>query len=254
MEKSNPHTAEVAPRAEAATKTSEQGGQSLPSGAERRRQVRYLVSATALVIESTSRTRLTGRASDLGLAGCYVDLMSPFPVGSSVLFAARDEGHTASSARRAWPTPCRAWEWGWPLPRQRRNRSRYCANGSVHCVVARALPPRRHQHPHPSTDSIENNPQRRRKPTHRWTPCTNSSRSYCAKACWTNRKPQVFAENSLKPGRALLAPWQLARNATLPAIPCGASCSRRWCRRWPYSFRLVARAAGGPERMAKGRH
>ncbi len=66
-------------RAEAATKTSDQGGQSLPSGAERRRQVRYVVSATALVIESTSRTRLTGRASDLGLAGCYVDVIEPVP-------------------------------------------------------------------------------------------------------------------------------------------------------------------------------
>ena len=106
MEKSNPHTAEVAPRAEAATKTSEQGGQSLPSGAERRRQVRYVVSATALVIESTSRTRLTGRASDLGLAGCYVDLMSPFPVGSSVLLRLTDEGHSFEcEARVAYAMP-----------------------------------------------------------------------------------------------------------------------------------------------------
>jgi len=100
MEKSNPHTAEVPPRPEATTKTSE------PGGAERRRQVRYVVSAAAVVIESASRTRLTGRASDLGSAGCYVDLMSPFPVGSSVLLRLTDEGHSFEcEARVAYAMP-----------------------------------------------------------------------------------------------------------------------------------------------------
>jgi len=106
MEKSNPHTAEAPPRAEATTTTSEPGGPSIPSGAERRRQVRYVVSATAVAIESASRTRLTGRASDLGLAGCYVDLMSPFPIGSSVLLRLTDEGHSFEcEARVAYSMP-----------------------------------------------------------------------------------------------------------------------------------------------------
>jgi hypothetical protein len=35
-------------------------------------------------VESKSGTRLTGRTSDLGLGGCYVDTLSPFPVGSNL--------------------------------------------------------------------------------------------------------------------------------------------------------------------------
>lgn len=53
-------------------------------GPERRRQVRYPFTAAAEVYELRSKTRVTGRCADLGSGGCYVDTLSPFPVGTSV--------------------------------------------------------------------------------------------------------------------------------------------------------------------------
>jgi hypothetical protein len=53
-------------------------------GPERRRQVRFSFTAAAEVFELRSQTRVTGRCSDLGSGGCYVDTLSPFTVGSVV--------------------------------------------------------------------------------------------------------------------------------------------------------------------------
>jgi hypothetical protein len=52
------------------------------SPAERRHHLRFPFSATVEVIEIKSGTKVTGRTSDLGLGGCYVDTLSPFPVGT----------------------------------------------------------------------------------------------------------------------------------------------------------------------------
>jgi hypothetical protein len=49
---------------------------------ERRRNLRFPFTATVEVVETKSGTKVTGRTSDLGLGGCYVDTLSPFPVGS----------------------------------------------------------------------------------------------------------------------------------------------------------------------------
>ena len=51
--------------------------------AERRRNLRFPFSAT---VEATDKagTKITGRTTDLGLGGCYVDTLSPFPVGTEV--------------------------------------------------------------------------------------------------------------------------------------------------------------------------
>lgn len=51
---------------------------------ERRGCTRYAVSAFAEVIEQQTNTHLRGRVTDLGLGGCYVDAISPFPVGTEV--------------------------------------------------------------------------------------------------------------------------------------------------------------------------
>lgn len=51
---------------------------------ERRGQARYSFSADAEVMELQSRTRLSGRCSDLGPGGCYVDLLTPLPVGAEI--------------------------------------------------------------------------------------------------------------------------------------------------------------------------
>jgi hypothetical protein len=50
--------------------------------AERRRNKRYPFTATIEAVETISGTRLNARTSDLGLGGCYVDTLSPFPMGS----------------------------------------------------------------------------------------------------------------------------------------------------------------------------
>jgi hypothetical protein len=51
---------------------------------ERRRNLRYAFSATVEAVENQSGTKVIGRTSDLGLGGCYVDTLSPFPVGSEI--------------------------------------------------------------------------------------------------------------------------------------------------------------------------
>jgi hypothetical protein len=49
---------------------------------ERRRNLRFPFSASVEAIENQSGTKVVGRTSDLGLGGCYVDTISPFPVGT----------------------------------------------------------------------------------------------------------------------------------------------------------------------------
>jgi PilZ domain len=52
---------------------------------ERRRSPRYPFFASAELIENKSDVRITTRLSELGLFGCYLDMMNPFPSGTSVL-------------------------------------------------------------------------------------------------------------------------------------------------------------------------
>jgi PilZ domain len=61
---------------------------------ERRQSVRFPISASAEMQELRTRTRLTGRASDLGVGGCYIDTISPFPVGSPLLISLTSESHS----------------------------------------------------------------------------------------------------------------------------------------------------------------
>jgi hypothetical protein len=49
---------------------------------ERRHNLRFPFTASIEAIESKSGARVTGRTSDLSLGGCYVDALSPFPVGT----------------------------------------------------------------------------------------------------------------------------------------------------------------------------
>ena len=52
------------------------------SSVERRRNLRFPFTATVEAIESKSGTKVIGRTSDLSLGGCYVDTLSPFPLGT----------------------------------------------------------------------------------------------------------------------------------------------------------------------------
>jgi len=50
---------------------------------ERRRSLRFPFTGSIEAVESKSGARITGRASDLSLGGCYVDTLNPFPVGAN---------------------------------------------------------------------------------------------------------------------------------------------------------------------------
>lgn len=61
--------------------------------AEPRKGARFAVSASADMLELRTRTRLNGRTSDLGAGGCYIDTVTPFPVGTSVVLNLASEHH-----------------------------------------------------------------------------------------------------------------------------------------------------------------
>lgn len=68
--------------------------------AERRRNKRYPFTASIEAIETKSGTRLNARTSDLGLGGCYVDTLSPFPMGSVLTIKiARDKESFQAKAK-----------------------------------------------------------------------------------------------------------------------------------------------------------
>ncbi len=52
--------------------------------AERRGGDRHLVIASAEIVELSSGARFSTRTTDLGPGGCFVDTLTPFPVGSKV--------------------------------------------------------------------------------------------------------------------------------------------------------------------------
>jgi hypothetical protein len=53
--------------------------------AERRKNKRFAVSVSAELLELQTSTRLNGRVSDLGMGGCYIDTVSPFPIGAALM-------------------------------------------------------------------------------------------------------------------------------------------------------------------------
>lgn len=52
--------------------------------ADRRGTDRHLVIASAEIVELSSGARFSTRTTDLGPGGCFVDTLTPFPVGSKV--------------------------------------------------------------------------------------------------------------------------------------------------------------------------
>jgi hypothetical protein len=52
---------------------------------ERRRTPRYVFFASAELLELKSEVRVASRVSELSLNGCYLDMMNPFPVDTTVL-------------------------------------------------------------------------------------------------------------------------------------------------------------------------
>src|ERR1700683_2862820 len=52
--------------------------------AERRASQRFVVVASADVLDLNSGMRISARVADLSLSGCYMDCLSPLPVGSNM--------------------------------------------------------------------------------------------------------------------------------------------------------------------------
>src|SRR5215471_17848797 len=52
--------------------------------ADRRGGDRHLLIASAEIVELSSGARFSTRTTDLGPGGCFVDTLTPFPVGSKV--------------------------------------------------------------------------------------------------------------------------------------------------------------------------
>jgi hypothetical protein len=75
-------------------------GNSLLQPAKRRSVLRYALVASAEVIELASKAQLKARTSELGLGGCYIDTLNPFPQGTLVqLRILRDNGLFETQAR-----------------------------------------------------------------------------------------------------------------------------------------------------------
>jgi hypothetical protein len=67
---------------------------------ERRKHVRYPFTAAAEVFEPRTEARVAGRSSDLARGGCFIDAMSPFPIGTSVVvFLTVDQNKFEAKAR-----------------------------------------------------------------------------------------------------------------------------------------------------------
>ena len=64
---------------------------------ERRRNLRFPLVAMIEVVDIKSQAKVTGRTNDLGLGGCYVDTLSPFPIGASVKLVIERDGKSFSA-------------------------------------------------------------------------------------------------------------------------------------------------------------
>jgi len=98
-----------------------------PAGqnAELRRAFRY---AAAEVVELQSQTRVAGRSADLGPGGCYIDTMSPCPVGAVV--RVRLESNMRQFEAIAVVTYALvSMGMGCRLPTSSRNTKPYCETG-----------------------------------------------------------------------------------------------------------------------------
>jgi hypothetical protein len=74
--------------------------------AKRRSVRRCPLVASAEVTELSSGTLLSGRSSELGLGGCYIDSLNPFPEGTLVgLKIFRDQGVFESKAKVVYCDP-----------------------------------------------------------------------------------------------------------------------------------------------------
>jgi hypothetical protein len=67
---------------------------------ERRAVPRYILIATAEIVEPVSEVHISGRISEISRKGCYVDILNPLPVGTLIrLRVSRDQGAFSSPGK-----------------------------------------------------------------------------------------------------------------------------------------------------------
>jgi len=67
---------------------------------EHRTNTRYSFTATAEILEPRSGARIAGRTADISSGGCYVDTISPLPVGTPVKLRL-SQGHRSFESQAA---------------------------------------------------------------------------------------------------------------------------------------------------------
>jgi hypothetical protein len=72
----------------------ESGRPAIEETVEKRRHARIAVSVSAEIVEPKTHARVTGRATDLGVGGCYIDTLSTFSEGTEVEVLLHAEGRT----------------------------------------------------------------------------------------------------------------------------------------------------------------
>lgn len=65
---------------------------------ERRAMPRFSFIATADIIEPSTKTRISGRVSEISRSGCYVDILNTLPKGTPIRLCISADGHTFESA------------------------------------------------------------------------------------------------------------------------------------------------------------
>ena len=76
------------------------------SAVKQRRFARYSFIASAEVISLDTDTRLSSQSSELGMGGCYIDTLNPFPEGTLVrVRLVKDNGALESSAKVVYVLP-----------------------------------------------------------------------------------------------------------------------------------------------------
>jgi len=76
------------------------------SAVKQRKFARYSFIAAADVISLDTDTRLSSQTSELGMGGCYIDTLNPFPEGTLVrVRIVKDSGAFESSAKVVYVLP-----------------------------------------------------------------------------------------------------------------------------------------------------
>jgi hypothetical protein len=67
---------------------------------QERRTPRFAFYAAAEVTDVKSQTKMSARTSELSRFGCYVDMLSPFPIGTSVNINIINQGQQFEASGR----------------------------------------------------------------------------------------------------------------------------------------------------------